>query len=89
MIEKNVKFKKLDVDLEHFTISIAFVSIITENEEELTRTALHRKAFVPGQIDEVKEATGLDDNDLNIKYLKELWSDDVIQNYRDSLEDIL
>lgn len=81
-ITEQLKFKKLDIDIENWTISIAFVPIITKDGDEYIRGKVHRRAFVPGEIDAVKEFTGLGDNSKHIQYINSLWTPEVIAEHQ-------
>lgn len=83
MLTKEIKLSKFEVNPENKTISIRKDEIIKENDVELARKS-HRCAFVPGELDKVKEYMGLEDGP-EIAYLESLWTEEAIQAYQDIL----
>lgn len=84
-LTKELKFKKLDIDVEKWTISIAFLPIYYDNGQEDMRGRLQRRGFVPGQIEDVKAFTGLGDQNKHIQYINSLWTQQVIDDYNASV----
>jgi hypothetical protein len=85
-LTEQLKFKKLDVDVENWAISIAFIPVINKDNVEYLRGKLHRRAFVPGQIEDVKAFTGLDNTNKHIKYINSLWTQQVIDEYNAKIQ---
>jgi len=83
-INKNIVFKQFNLDIENKTISLAFETVIEENGEELARKR-HRCAFVPGDIEKVKQFMGLGDTNKHIKYINSIWTQAVIDRYQAKL----
>lgn len=86
-ITKELRFKKLDIDIENCAISIAFIPVYLDAGVEDMRGKLQRAAFVPGEIEKVKAFTGLGDTNKHIKYINSLWTAQVIADYQASLEE--
>lgn len=82
---KEVKFKKLDIDVETWFISLAFIPVYVEDGVEQDRGRFQRRAFVPGDIEKVKAFTGLGDNNKHIQYIDSLWTAQVIAAYQASI----
>lgn len=72
---------KFDVEQERKTVSIAHVTIIKRDGEEISRTKLHRRAFAPGDIEEVKTYLELETSP-EIEYLNSLWTEEVVAQYQ-------
>lgn len=83
VIIKEQIISKIEVDGENKTVSIRKDEIIKENDIELARNH-HRRAFVPGELEEVKEYMGVEEGP-EIAYLESLWTEEVIQAYQDIL----
>ena len=73
------------INVTNKTISISKDVIVKKDSQEIARSR-HRQAFVPGDIDAVKEYTGLVDESPEIVYLNAIWTQDVIDAYLASLE---
>lgn len=67
------------------TVSIAIDSIIKKDGEVIARNR-SRRAFVPGQIEQVKDFIGLQESP-EIIYLESIWTQDVIDNYNASVQE--
>lgn len=78
-LSKKQVLKKLEVDLENNTVSIRLDNIIEEDGAEISRQC-HRCAFVPGEIEKVKEYLGITTG-KEITFLKSLWSPAVVADY--------
>lgn len=70
-------------DINPKTLSVSIV--IIKNIEENDGFARHRAAFIPGEIDKVKEFLGVDTSP-EIDFLNSLWTDEVIAKYQKLLE---
>lgn len=68
------------IDPNNKTVSILLVTIIKRDGVEISREN-HRKAFCPGEIEQVKEYCGVDDSP-EIQYLSAIWTPEVIENYQ-------
>lgn len=68
------------------TISIAKDTIVKKDGIEIARNR-HRRAFAPGDIEKVKEYLGIDTSP-EIIYLESIWTQEVIDNYLNSIENI-
>ena len=79
-MQKENKIAILDMNLKNNTISLRKDTVTYENGEELTR-AHERCAFVPGDIEKVREYTGLQSGEL-IDLLNERWTPEVIADYQ-------
>lgn len=66
------------------TISIMITTIFLNNGIEVGRSDPWRKAFVPGQINDVKALTGWTDTTPEIIYLNSVWTQQVIDAYNNS-----
>lgn len=86
MITKKTVLKSLDIDIETLCVSISLQTIISEDGIELTRSPRHRKAFAPGNLEDVKAYTGMGDSDPQIKYLSTVWTSKVINDYKTGLD---
>lgn len=84
MITKRKEIGKLDINFKFKTISLRYDTVIEEDGEEIFRNH-HRKAFVPGEIEDLKTYTGLSDTNKHIKYIDSLWTPSVVQDYQDYL----
>lgn len=72
-----------DMDPNLKTVSIALDTVIKKDGEVIAKQR-HRRAFVPGQIQYVKEYIGLETSP-EITYLESLWTPEVIAEYLASL----
>lgn len=80
MLTKETKLAKLEINQDNKTISIRLDTVIKEGGVELSRSC-HRCAFVPGQIEDVKEYLCVEDSP-EIQYLNSIWTEDVIADYQ-------
>lgn len=63
------------------TISIRKQTIFVDNGAEVARSEPWRRAFVPGEIEAVKEVTGWNDSTPEVIYLNSIWTQEVIDAY--------
>lgn len=63
------------------TISIKKETSIERDGIEIARTEPWRKAFVPGEVEDVKELTGWTDESPEVVYLNSIWTQEVIDAY--------
>ncbi len=73
-----------DINTETKTISIAKDTIVKKDGVEIAKQR-HRCAFVPGDIEAVKNYLGVNDSP-EINYLNSIWTEQVIADYKASLE---
>jgi hypothetical protein len=78
-----IKTAKIDeFNLENNTFSVVTYNIILKDNEEIARTKGPRRAFAPGQFDEVYEwlegCEGIEDID---NLLHAMWTQEAIDNY--------
>lgn len=69
------------------TISIQKQTVIKNNDVVIATGEPIRRAFVPGEIDEVKVFTGWNDETPEIIYLNSIWTEEVIDAYRNNLHE--
>lgn len=79
MLTKETTLSRLEINQDNKTISIRLDTVIKENNVELSRSC-HRCAFVPGQIEDVKNYLGVEDSP-EIQYLNSIWTPQVIADY--------
>lgn len=73
-ITKTKILKNFEVDGEFKTVSIAYEIVVTDSVEgELARKKF-RRAFSPGQIEDVKAWTGAGNNNPYIVFLNAIWA---------------
>jgi hypothetical protein len=72
-----------DINPNNKTVSIAMDTVIKRDGVEISKSR-DRRAFVPGDIDVVKEYTGLTTGP-EISYLEALWTAEVIAEYEASI----
>lgn len=77
---ENTIVKKLDVDTENKTISVLLENQVIKDGQVIAKTN-NRRAFVPGQMAELKEYTKLSDVSAEVVYLKKIWTQEVIDSY--------
>ncbi len=70
-----------DIDPNTKTISIAKDTIILKDGEIISKSR-HRCAFVPGDIERVKEYLGVTSSP-EITYLNSIWTADVIEKHNE------
>ena len=63
------------------TISVQKQVIIKNDDVIIAMGAPERRAFVPGEIEEVKLYTGWDDTTPEIIYLNSIWTQEVINEW--------
>lgn len=86
-IIKSKKLKNFDVDAENKTVSISYEIILTDDiEGELARKK-YRRAFVPGQVEEIKAWAEVGNQNPYIVFLNSIWTPAVISAYQASLEE--
>lgn len=74
-------FKLAALDFNAYkAVSIALDKYIEENGVD-HNIGRDRRAFIPGEIDKVKEYTGLTDDSPEIIYLNSIWTPEVIAEY--------
>jgi len=66
------------------TISVAKDTIVKKDGVEIARNR-HRQAFIPGDIEAVKDYLGVEESP-EIDYLNAIWTEEVIEAYQQSLE---
>jgi hypothetical protein len=72
-----------DINPNNKTVSIAIETVIKKDGIQIAKSR-ERRAFVPGQIEDVKKYIGQTQSP-EISYLDSLWTDSVITAYSDSL----
>lgn len=85
MITKEIIIARFEINPENKTISIRLDTVIKEDDVELSRS-LHRRAFVPGDIEKVKEYLGVSTS-KEITYLNSVWTAAVIKAYKAMIEE--
>lgn len=80
MLEERIELIIDNINVTNKTISIARDSVVYNNGVEIARNR-HRQAFVPGQIEDVKQYTGWGDSEPSIIYLNSMWTQEVIDDY--------
>jgi len=83
MITKEIITARFEMNPENKTLSIRQDTIIKEDGIELSRKH-HRCAYVPGDIDKVIECLGEDAPEID--YLKLIWTEEVIEEYKAKIE---
>lgn len=83
LLTKEILISGFDVNPENKTISIKMDTIIKDDEVELSRSS-HRCAYVPGDILRVIKCLGEDAPE--VAYLEILWTDLVIESYKEMIE---
>lgn len=73
-----------DINPHTKTVSIALDTVI-KRDGEIINTSRHRRAFVPGEIQAVKDYIGVQSSP-EIDYLNTIWSQEVIDAYNASLD---
>ena len=73
-----------DINPNNKTISIAIDTVILKNGEEIARER-NRMAFVPGEIDKVKNFIGATEGP-EVDYLNAIWTADVIAAHQALME---
>ena len=73
-----------DIDPNFKTVSIGILTIIYNNEIEIART-MDRRAFSPGQIDQVKAYIRAETSP-EISYLDTIWDQPTIDKYNQATE---
>lgn len=61
------------------TVSVAIDTVIYRDDVEISRER-NRRAFVPGQLDDVKDFIGINESP-EITYLDAIWTQEVIAEY--------
>lgn len=84
MITKEINLARFEMNPENKTLSIRRDTIIKEDGVELSRS-YHRCAYVPGDIDKVREYLGVEESP-EITYLESVWTDEVIAAYKEKIE---
>lgn len=79
MITQSIHFSIDNMDPEFKSISICKLTIIKDGDNEIAR-GRDRKAFIPGEIDEVKSYIELTEGP-EIDYLQSIWTQEVIDTY--------
>lgn len=74
-----------DVNPETKTISIALDTIVKKDGKIVSKSR-NRRAFVPGDIEEVKKYLGVSSSP-EVTYLESLWTKAVIDAYKASVSD--
>ncbi len=72
------------IDTTYKTISLKIVTIVLNDNVEIARSEPWRRAFFPGQIEEVKSVTGWTNESPEIIYLNSIWTQEVIDAYNNS-----
>lgn len=72
-----------DINPNNKTVSVAIVTAILKDGVEISRSE-HRRAFGPGQIEDVKDYIGVNSSP-EIDYLNAIWTQDVIDAYNASI----
>lgn len=85
MFEEVIEYTIDNINLANKTISIIREVVIKKDNTEISRMR-HRCAFVPGEIEKVKEYLGTQASP-EIDYLNAIWTPEVIKNYQDSLNE--
>lgn len=81
MITQTQEISICNINTNTNTISISKCDIFLNDGIEIARSQPWMRAFVPGEIDGVKEATGWSDATPEIIYLNSIWTQDVIDAY--------
>lgn len=68
-----------DIDPNLKTVSVGILTIVYKDNIEIART-MDRRAFAPGQIDQVIEYIGVETSP-EITYLHSIWTQKVIDDY--------
>lgn len=76
---KEINIARFDMNPENKTVSIRMDTVIKEDGVELSRKH-HRCGFAPGDIDKVAACLGADASE--VVYLKLVWTDQVIADYK-------
>lgn len=84
MLEERVEYKIDNIDIANKTISIAKDVVIKKDGSEIARNR-HRCSFAPGDIEAVKVYLGVSESP-EINYLNAIWTEQVISDYRASLD---
>jgi len=74
-----------DINPNTKSVSIAIDTVVLRNGIEIARERL-RRAFVPGEIEDVKEFVGVESSP-EIEYLEAIWTTEVIEAFNASLSD--
>lgn len=82
-ITKTKQLKSFEMDAENKTISVSIETIFTENGDEARKR--ERRAFVPGQVEDVKTWTGAGNASPYIVFLNAIWTSAVIAAYQASI----
>ena len=83
-LSEHTEYKIDNINTENKTISIAKYDIIKKDGIEISRSKPHRCAFVPGQIENIKEYIGQNDGPV-INMLNALWTQEIIKEYNDKI----
>lgn len=82
MLTKETIIAKFVMNIENKKLSIATDTIIKDDDVEISRSR-HMCAFIPGDIDKVIHCLGKGSEE--VKYLKNIWTDEVVQAYKDMI----
>lgn len=85
MFEEMTEYKIDNINVTNKTISIARDDVVKKDGVEIARQR-HRRAFVPGDIEAVKEYTGFTSDSPEIIYLNLVWTDQVIKRHKKTLK---
>jgi len=72
-----------DINPNTKSVSIAIDTVVLRDGVEIARERL-RRAFVPGEIEDVKEFVGVESSP-EIEYLEAIWTTEVIEAFNASL----
>lgn len=80
MLTETIQYKITDLDLTTKSISIARDTVVMKDGAEIARNR-HRCAFVPGDIEAVKEYMGVTES-AEIDYLNAIWTQEAIDAHQ-------
>lgn len=83
MITQEQIFTFHDINPNTKTISISLFTIFKNDGVEVGRNPPQTRAFVPGQIEDVKTYIGVTDSP-EITYLESIWTQDVIDAWKET-----
>ena len=81
MLEERIEVSDIKItNFNEMFISISLDTVIYKDDIEIARSSLNARGFVPGELQDVKDFTGVNEGEL-INALDALWSADVILKY--------
>lgn len=83
MITQETIYTFHDISPTTKTVSISLIIVFKNDGVEVGRNPPHTRAFVPGQIEDVKEYIGVTDSP-EITYLNSIWTQAVIDAWNES-----